>query len=251
MRAILTYHSIDASGSPISCHPDAFARHVTWLASGRMRVTTIEELVALPPSADAVALTFDDGFANFRDVAAPRLRAHGLPATLFVVTDRVGTDNNWGGRRVRGIPQLSLLNWDALARLTEHGVSLGSHTRTHADLVALSPGMLNDEVHDSATIMERRTGIRPSTFAYPYGRADARAAAVVAAVFPYACTTEFDTVGARSSPVLLPRLDMYYFQRPGALEGWGTPAFGARVRMRRALRGVRRIAASAAGGAQG
>ena len=30
MRAILTYHSIDASGSPISCAPDAFGRHVSW-----------------------------------------------------------------------------------------------------------------------------------------------------------------------------------------------------------------------------
>ena len=40
MRAILTYHSIDESGSPISVDPDAFRRHVRWLASGRVRVTT-------------------------------------------------------------------------------------------------------------------------------------------------------------------------------------------------------------------
>ena len=65
MRAILTYHSIDPSGSPISVSPAAFRRHIEWLASGRVRVVRLEELMRLPAGEDAVALTFDDGFAKF------------------------------------------------------------------------------------------------------------------------------------------------------------------------------------------
>ena len=38
MRAVLTYHSIDDSGSPISVRRDAFQRHVKWLASGQVAV---------------------------------------------------------------------------------------------------------------------------------------------------------------------------------------------------------------------
>src|SRR5688572_13299743 len=130
MRAILTYHSIDGSGSPISCDSSTFAHHVAWLATGRVRVTTIEELLRLPDDADAVALTFDDGFVNFKDEAARRLLGHGFPVTLFVVAARVGTGNSWddppspGLRRTsskRQTPSLPLLDWPALIRLQEQG----------------------------------------------------------------------------------------------------------------------------------
>ena len=98
MRAILTYHSIDASASPISVSKEVFASHVEWLATGRVRVTTVDELLRLPDSADAVALTFDDGFENFGEIAAPALARHALPSTLFIVSDYVGRTNAWGGR---------------------------------------------------------------------------------------------------------------------------------------------------------
>jgi peptidoglycan/xylan/chitin deacetylase (PgdA/CDA1 family) len=48
----------------------------------------------LPPR--ALCITVDDGHADFRDIAAPALEAHGLPATLFVATDFVsGRDWLW------------------------------------------------------------------------------------------------------------------------------------------------------------
>ena len=65
MKAILTYHSIDPSGSPISVSPDAFEAHVRWLSTGRVRVVPLEELGQLSADVDAVAITFDDGFENF------------------------------------------------------------------------------------------------------------------------------------------------------------------------------------------
>lgn len=247
MRAILTYHSIDDSGSPVSCAPDAFERHVRWLGSGRVQVTGIEDLLALPASADAVAITFDDAFANFREVAAPRLFAHGLPSTVFVVTDRVGATNAWRGRPERGIPHLPLLDWDALAGLQEQGVTLGSHGRTHADLTRLGRDAIDDELEGSAEIMERRTAIRPRVFAYPYGRVDARTAAAVGAVFRYACSTEFRTLDAPVAPASLPRIDAYYLQRPGLLESWGTPGFDRFVGRRRRLRRLRRAGDAMAG----
>ena len=37
MKAILTYHSIDESGSVISIPEATFRRHVAWLAAGRVR----------------------------------------------------------------------------------------------------------------------------------------------------------------------------------------------------------------------
>jgi hypothetical protein len=52
MRAILTYHSIDDSGSPISVDRAAFREHVTFLASGAVRVTDIAGVLAQPEDAE-------------------------------------------------------------------------------------------------------------------------------------------------------------------------------------------------------
>jgi peptidoglycan/xylan/chitin deacetylase (PgdA/CDA1 family) len=240
MRAILTYHSIDDSGSPVSCAPEAFERHVRWLGSGRVQVTGVEDLLALPAGADAVAITFDDGLVNFQTVAAPRLLAHGLPSTVFVVTDRVGGTNAWRGRPERGIPHLPLLDWDTLAALQEQGVTVGSHGRTHADLTRLARDAIDNELAGSAEIIERRMAMRPRLFAYPYGRVDARTAAAVGGAFRYGCTTELRTLAAPVVPASLPRIDAYYLQRPGLLESWGTPDFERFVGRRRRLRGLRR-----------
>ena len=232
MRAILMYHSIDTSGSTVSCHPDAFDRHVRWLSSGRVEVTSIEGRLALPSSTDAVAITFDDGFVNFRDMAAPRLLANGLTSTVFVVAEQAGRTNAWD-RREPDIPQQPLLDWSALARLREQGVMLGSHSRTHANLATLSRAQIEEEVCGSVEIFERETGARPATFAYPYGRVNAQAAAVVERVFRYACTTEFRLLDADARLARLPRLDAFYFQEPGLLESWGTRRFETFIRRQR------------------
>ena len=244
MRAILMYHSIDDSGSAISVPASVFARHVKWLRSGHVRVTSIPELLALPPEADAVAITFDDGFCNFAVDAAPLLKE--LPVTLFVVTDHVGRSNEWGGRQARGIPTLPLLDWPALSRLAESGVTLGSQSRTHRDLATISPEAIDDELAGGAEVLQRETGVAPELFAYPYGSVTPTAVAAVAARFRWACTTQLRTVGVHERMAELPRIDMYYFRQPGQLESWGTARFHAYLGARRLLRGSRRLAQRAA-----
>ena len=78
MRAILTWHSLDRSGSPISVPPEEFRRQVEWLAASGVRAVTVGKLLELPDEEDAAALTFDDGFANFGEAAAPVLSEYGI-----------------------------------------------------------------------------------------------------------------------------------------------------------------------------
>src|SRR5919108_6678992 len=83
MRAIVTYHSIDPSGSAISVSREVFREHIAWMVRSHVRILPLGELLALPAadSTDAIAITFDDGFANFLE-AAELLIAHELPVTL-------------------------------------------------------------------------------------------------------------------------------------------------------------------------
>ena len=94
---VLTYHRVVEAGQAgsaapglISATPRGFGVQMDWLVR-RYKVVSLDavmEAVAggrrLPD--DAVLLTFDDGYSDFRDVAWPILRAFRLPVTLFVPT---------------------------------------------------------------------------------------------------------------------------------------------------------------------
>ena len=240
MRAILTYHSIDESGSVISVAEQVFRNQIAWLARSDVQVVSLEMLMRLPPEANAVALTFDDGFVSFGDVAAPLLAEHGMPSTLFVVSDAVGRTNRWAGRADRGVPELPLLGWDALGRLEEQGVEIGGHTRTHADLSRLTSDRAEAEILGGADRIRDELGRAPSSFAYPYGGLSDAAVGIVSTRFAWGCTTEMRSVSANEARALLPRLDMFYLREQGQLERWGTARFRYHLRLRAGARLVRR-----------
>ncbi|HEV2132003.1 MAG TPA: polysaccharide deacetylase family protein [Longimicrobiaceae bacterium] len=247
MRAILTYHSIDASGSAISVHLETFRSHVRWLAGSGVRVVPVEELLRLPPEAEALALTFDDGFANFAQLAWPLLRDHGMPVTLFVATDFVGGSNSWSVSRRIAVPRLPLLDWEELGRLVEEGVALGSHSRTHPDMRGLSAAALREEVEGSASRLEAKTGRAPTGFAYPFGYYDAAAVEAVRGCYAWACTVELRMLRTRENPWLTPRLDAYYLRSPGRLEAWGTRRLRRHLWLRAGARRVRNTLSVIAG----
>lgn len=93
--AILMYHriaeeSFDPWGQAVT--PTHFATHIRWLAEHRT-VLPLAEFVALHRAqrlpADAVSLTFDDGYACAVEQARPLLDAMGLTATVFLPADLI------------------------------------------------------------------------------------------------------------------------------------------------------------------
>jgi peptidoglycan/xylan/chitin deacetylase (PgdA/CDA1 family) len=244
VRAIFTYHSIDPSGSAISIAPEVFRDHVRWLASGRVRVVPLAELRDTPAEVDAVALTFDDGFRNFADVAAPLLREHRLPATVFVVSEHVGATNAWEGAAGAAVPTLPLMTWHELAHLRADGFEIGAHTRRHPRLAFVRGAALRDEVAGCADRIASEVGVRPESFAYPYGSVGPDVIALVRDVYRRACTTALRTVAVTDDAALLPRLDMYYFRTPGRLDAWGTARFRRHLWLRANARRIRQLVSS-------
>lgn len=241
MKAIFTYHSIDDSGSVISVDRATFRRHMEWLAASGKAVYALDRLLHADWSGDAVAITFDDAFANFATEAWPILRDLDLAVTVFVPTDHVGSTNAWEDSGRSDIPQFPLLDWGGIGRLSEAGVRIGSHTRTHADLRRLDGERLADELVASADRIAAETGIRPATFAYPYGRSTPGARDAVAKCYSFAVTTELRYVDPNDDPHRLPRLDSYYLRRPGRIEGIGTTTMERYLAVRRGLRAARSL----------
>ena len=239
MKAIVTYHSIDGSDSVISVDTDTFRRHVEWLCSAGVPVRSLSDLIE-PDCAEGVALTFDDGFENFATDAWPILSAYGLPATVFVVTERVGQDNHWDPGDPR-IPRLPLMDWSTLRDLANAGVEVGAHSHTHPDLPRLAGDPVRVELETCRDAIAGECGVIPTAFAYPYGHYDRRTReAVEAAGYTVAVTTEMALLDASPPSYLeLPRLDAFYLKGSGVLERWGTDSFRRFVRLRGGARRLR------------
>lgn len=240
MRAVLMYHSLDDSGSPISVSPRDFERHLDWMVAEGIAVPTFGEFMKDAPGDRTLCLTFDDAFANFATEAWPRLKERGLNATLYVVSGRAGKTNQWPGEAPSSIPELPLLGWDSLAKLADEGCELGCHSHNHHHLTTLDQEQVATEISQSLDLIEERTGQRPISLAYPYGSYNEEIARTATHFVASACTTDFSLVAPAAQPMEIPRIDAWYFSQEGLLESFGTHQFARFVKRRRFLRRVKR-----------
>jgi len=239
---LLTFHSLDDAGSPISTAPAAFRVQMRVLRDRGFQGVALREvldawdgLAELPPR--PLALTFDDAFRNVREVAAPALHELGFRATIFAVADYCGRTNAWPGQPP-GVPILPLLSHAELRVLAAAGFEIGSHGVTHARLDRLSATAAEQEIAGSKRRLEDGLGQAVTAFAYPYGRADAFVRRCAAAQYRAACSDELRTAASGDDRHWLGRLDMYYFRGrlPLRLLGtaWGDGYVGSRRLGRRA-----------------
>ncbi len=235
--SILTYHSLDTANSVISVAPQLFREQMACLAEMEMPVVP---LAAIRETEGAVALTFDDGFRNFFEHAFPVLQEYGFPATVFAVSGYCGRQNTWPSQPQRPfVPALDLMSWSQLEQISKAGVSVGSHTVTHPRMSRLPEAEVEDELRNSRSELEDRTGTAVDVFAYPYGDSTPSVRQAVARHFRLACGTKLDFITPDSDALELPRIDVYYLQNLLCFKSMGTRYGSAYIAARRSLRGVR------------
>jgi len=160
----------------------------------------------LPPRR-VVAITIDDGYRDNLDVAEPVLRRQGFPATVFLVSGKLGGVNDWTADGA--LAHRPLLSLEQVEELRGRGISIGAHTRHHPELPAQTDEVVEGEIRGSREDLEAKLGGEVSTFAYPFGRFDERAvAAVGGAGFEGACTVEPRLVSLLDDPLRVPRIEV-------------------------------------------
>lgn len=213
---ILMYHRVSDEGdtalSRYRVTPARFRQQMEWLDRNRYEAISLELLRAvcegrrrLPPR--PVLITFDDGYVDFYQNAWPILRAFDYPSVMFVVAGKVGQCSDWDAHLGRSEP---LMDWQQLREISDHGVSIGSHSVTHRRFSRLTFQSAYDEMSRSSSLIEASLGRSPSAFCYPYGIYDRSIEPLLPVSryeFGFTCDCAFATPTER--PLRLARIEVF------------------------------------------
>jgi peptidoglycan/xylan/chitin deacetylase (PgdA/CDA1 family) len=201
-------------GDGLTISARMFERHCRFFRR-HFRVVPLREIVEKLERGQRLnrelAITFDDGYRDNFEVAAPVLARLGLPATFFVVSEFMGTNVVPWWDRDRGARH-EWMTWDQVRALRARGFDIGAHTRTHADLGRVSGAEARDELAGARRDLERELGETVDLFAYPYGGDDniteANRALVEAAGFRCCCSAVGGITTTGSSPFHVQRIPL-------------------------------------------
>lgn len=171
--SILFYHRVsDFHPNPWTISTREFERQIEWLRQ-RFEIITLAEAqhrIQVGNSRPAVAITFDDGYADNCLTAIPYLVNHQIPATYFVNNENIKTGQPFPHDVERGIP-LAPNGIESLKLMHRSGIEIGAHSRTHRDLgQTTDPEILFDELVVARDELEDLIEGPIKYFAFPYGQ---------------------------------------------------------------------------------
>jgi peptidoglycan/xylan/chitin deacetylase (PgdA/CDA1 family) len=166
---ILGYHSISDRRHFLCVSPLAFRKQMELVAASDaipIPLATAVELLAEKIDRRYVCVTFDDGYRDNLEAAAPVLRELGIPATIFVVTAVI--DGSATFSWFDDPPPA--LSWDEVRSLdAETSIDIQAHTRTHPWLPTVDDEHAREEIVGSKHDLEEQLGHPVTSFCYPAG----------------------------------------------------------------------------------
>jgi GT2 family glycosyltransferase/peptidoglycan/xylan/chitin deacetylase (PgdA/CDA1 family) len=203
---VLLYHHVGTPNAETTKHglslsPKQFKRQMRWLQwRGYVGITSSQWLAwreqGIPLPTKPVLITFDDAYADIAQNAFPHLERFGHRASVFVITGLMKTAKTW--------EKLPVMTEDQVRHWAARGIEFAAHTRTHPELTELSASRVEEEVVGSKEDLEE-IGLKPLSFAYPFGRFNDQVRCAAQRVFSVAFTCEEGVNDLRTDLLLLKR----------------------------------------------
>jgi peptidoglycan/xylan/chitin deacetylase (PgdA/CDA1 family) len=204
---ILMYHYLSAPPADadiyrqdLSVSPELFAAHLDRMLADGYTTISLYDLQAhlmqgAPLPEKPVVITFDDGYRDNYENAFPLLRARGMTATFFVVTDFIDEERP------------AYLTWEMVREMHAGGMSIESHGRNHASLQGRDADFLVWQALGSLETIAYELGVRPRFVSYPAGEFDQRTIDIFASADYWAgATTVQGATHSSADPFRLTRV---------------------------------------------
>ena len=156
-----------------------------------------------------IIITFDDGYKDNYRIVLPILKKYNFKIVLFLITDC--DHNKWdveaeGREKEKRFP---LMEKEEVQELIESGlVEIGGHTSSHLDMPLIDREILKEDLISSKEKLEKLTGEKLVSFAYPWGNNDNKSRELIRELgYTFAVSTESGTACFSD--------DLYEIQRIG------------------------------------
>ncbi|ROO84026.1 polysaccharide deacetylase [Actinocorallia herbida] len=173
---VIMYHRIIAKPfSSIDRTPEELRKELESLAKGNYVPITAADFVRgtidIPAGAHPVVLTFDDGNpTQFALDPAGNPVPDTAVGVLFEVASRYPSFRPVATFYINKDPfQLGEEANPGVTWLVQHGFEIGNHTQTHPNLAGMARKSVESEISKNESVVEKISGTRSVTFAYPFG----------------------------------------------------------------------------------
>ncbi len=185
---VLMYHRVGNAQNPwerrYCVDPEVFANHLAKLKKHGYQAISVDDFLAWLEGAitvdeGAFVITFDDGYRGVYEHAFPTLVQFGWSATVFLVSDLIGKQDEWTRSSNPSGTTHSLMGLKEIREMMDAGFTFHSHSRHHPSLPTLDDSELEDEITGSRTSLEGLLEQTIDLFAYPYGHLNQQVCAAV------------------------------------------------------------------------
>lgn len=168
---ILQYHHVSQTLPAVtSVSEQTFKKHLNYLKDHNFKVIALNDLLSALQKGETlpdktVAITFDDGYNNNYNNAAPILEQFGYPYTIFVSPTLIDKGESY------------LMSWDKLRELSKKGAIISNHSAEHSYLHAKLKNETDEQwqaritkdILNSQKRIKEEIGQDYKYLAYPYG----------------------------------------------------------------------------------
>ena len=157
----LMYHAVsdDIWGySTLFFSPANMEKHLQYLNENGFTTIHFSDLKYIEQIEKPIMLTFDDGYLNNYTELYPLLQKYNCKATIFVVTNALGTNPNY-------------MTWEQAKEMADSGlVSIQNHTMSHPMLHLLTAEEQEKEIAGAQQAILEHLGREPYVLCYPTGQ---------------------------------------------------------------------------------
>jgi peptidoglycan/xylan/chitin deacetylase (PgdA/CDA1 family) len=152
----LMYHTVGDIHPKMSVKPQQFEKQIKLLIKMGYKFHKMFDVNKASSFNKDIFITFDDGFIDNYTIVFSIIKKYNIPITIYIAPN---------------ISDIEKLSQDQILEMHNSGlVEFGAHSMNHVNLKKLDKNIMIQEIKESKEYVEKLTGEKCKSFAYPFGQ---------------------------------------------------------------------------------